>query len=173
MRLLPPRQRPARAPISPHPGFFKGGAGPRLPWAVGGAVFLMGTRAWAQGSENVIGFLLDLAVGFAAFVVLSIVGAVTMARNIEKERRPVSIFLGIVVGLVKLGWALLLVGGVYDRNVANPRPGHSGAVPWDYMMGALALFLLAMGAFESFLALKALVAPTVPPDSGAEGQHQP
>lgn len=136
--------------------------GPRLTWAVGAAVFLLGTRAWAQGSENAVWFLVDLAVGFAAFVVLFLVGAVTISRNIEPERRPVFIFLGIVVGLVKLGWALRLAEGVYDRNIANPWPGHSGAAPWDYMMGALALLLAAMGAVESYLAVRAMVAPTTP-----------
>ncbi|MCY1074418.1 hypothetical protein [Archangium lansingense] len=126
-------------------------------------MLLLATRAWAQGTENAVGFLVDLAVGTLMFLVLGIVGVVTLMMNHREYRRPVPIILGLLVGMAKLGWGLRLAEQVFDRSGRNPN-AYSGLVPGDYMMGVLCVVLLGMGGFELLLAVRAMVEPAEPLD---------
>ncbi|WPB82247.1 hypothetical protein KYC5002_24415 [Archangium violaceum] len=126
-------------------------------------MLLLTTPAWAQGSENAVWFLVDLAVGTLMFLVLCIVGVVTLVMNHREYRRPVPIILGLLVGMAKLGWGLRLAEQVFGGSGRNPN-AYSGPVPGDYAMGVLCVVLLGMGGFELLMAVRAMVEPTEPLD---------
>jgi hypothetical protein len=119
-------------------------------------VCLLATRAWAQGGENALGFMLDLVTGGLVFSVLVIVGVVTLVRNSPGSRRPVSITLGVFVGLVKLGWALRVARALLRDTLWNQSPYYHGPTPWDFMMGAFIVLLVGLGGFELYRAVKAM-----------------
>jgi hypothetical protein len=126
----------------------------RLSWMLGTASVLVASRAWA-GGEDGLGIVFGLFAGVGVLAAIGFgAGLVMLFFNLMGRKRSYSVFMGILLGVMKMKIGVdLIIDFVRGDSVSES----ASAGTWK----ALAAGLLILGAFEIFAAVRAMRAAAV------------